>query len=158
MLCVAAKGISANEYLVLAYDLLVLVIDLVVCSSSPQKASVGERFFATCSSLWPSSSSYWPICVFQLPPEGERGWAVLRQSRLLLLHEEDEEEAEPDCWPLPQALTTTGWWGALFVCHHNNYCEIMFIRWTFNCVSFVGRSIYEFKIPANYFFTVVILC
>ena len=35
----------------------------------------------------------------------------------------------------------------------NIACEIIFIRWTFNFMFFVGRAIHEFKIPLKYFFT-----
>jgi len=30
------------------------------------------------------------------------------------------------------------------------YCELILIWWTFNFVYFVGRAIYEFKIPTKY--------
>ena len=34
-----------------------------------------------------------------------------------------------------------------------NYCDIIFIRKTFNFMYFTGRTIHEFKIPTKYFFT-----
>ena len=36
------------------------------------------------------------------------------------------------------------------------YCEIIYIRWTFYFVYFVGRTILKFKIPTNtYYFTYI---
>ena len=33
------------------------------------------------------------------------------------------------------------------------YCEIILILWTFNILSFMGKSIHELKIPRKYLFT-----
>jgi len=38
-----------------------------------------------------------------------------------------------------------------------NYCEHIFIRWTFIFVFFDGRAIHEYKIPTKYLFTLVML-
>jgi len=37
-------------------------------------------------------------------------------------------------------------------------CEIIFIRWTFNFIYFVGRTIHQFKIPTNYSFNLLVVC
>ena len=36
------------------------------------------------------------------------------------------------------------------------YCEIILIRWTFNFMYFVDKTIHEFNIPMKYLFTLVI--
>jgi len=42
-------------------------------------------------------------------------------------------------------------------CYPGNYCEIIYIRWTFNFVYFVGIAIHKFKTPTKYLFILVIL-
>jgi len=37
------------------------------------------------------------------------------------------------------------------------FCEIIYIRWTFNFVYFVGRAIHEFKIRTKYLFIIIII-
>ena len=36
---------------------------------------------------------------------------------------------------------------------YKTYCKTIFINWTFNIMYFIGRAIYEFKIPIKYLFT-----
>jgi len=58
-------------------------------------------------------------------------------------------------------LLRGSWFTTQITTHCKNtitcYCEIIFIRWTFNSMFFVGRAIHEFKIPPKYIFTLVIL-
>jgi len=37
------------------------------------------------------------------------------------------------------------------------YCELIFIRWTFNFVYFMGRKVHKFKIPTNCWFNLIVV-
>ena len=38
------------------------------------------------------------------------------------------------------------------------YCEIIFIRWTFNFMYFVSKTIHEFKIPMKCWLNLIVVC
>ena len=55
-----------------------------------------------------------------------------------------QKNAKPYGWRLPSTSKIM------------SYCQIIFIRWTFNFVFLVGRAIHEIKIPTKLLFTLVI--